>query len=58
MHTFKNIHYNRKANYECTVLVFCQAGKAPSSDWVECDAAENNMQHLYTQAGVRYFGIL
>lgn len=57
MTTFKNIHFTVIYG-DCTTIAFCQAVTAPSSDWVKCDASENNANHLYTQGGVRYFGWL
>lgn len=56
--TFKNLHYNSKQVHQCTAVAFCAAQTAPAPNWVECDSAENNMDHLYTQGGVRYFGRL
>ena len=58
MKTFKNTNYDRKASYECTILIYCQSEVAPSEHWIECHSEEINVPHLYTQAGVRYFGRL
>jgi len=57
MKTFKNTNFIKR-NYKCTNLVFCQAQDAPDSNWIECDESENNLDHLYTSNGVRYFGWL
>jgi len=56
--TFKNVHYDPKASYECTVLIFCQAVEAPSVDWIPCAASEINCRPLYVENDVRYFGRL
>ena len=60
MKTFKNKNFKTR-NYECTNLVFCESENAPSENWIECDKLElecSTCNHLYTQAGVRYFGYL
>lgn len=58
MNTYKNLDYNRKDNTDCTHIVYCEANQAPAGNWAECSAEENSMTHLYTQAGIRYFGTL
>ena len=60
MKTFKNTSFKTR-NYDCTNLVFCQSETAPSENWIECDEVEISLMgcnHLYSQAGVRYFGFL
>jgi hypothetical protein len=60
MNTFKNKNFEKR-NDNRTNLVFCQSENSPSENWVECDELEldcSDCIHLYTQAGVRYFGYL
>jgi hypothetical protein len=57
MKTFKNKNFTKR-NYDCTNVVFCQSETAPNENWIECDESENTLNHLYTEAGVRYFGYL
>jgi hypothetical protein len=57
MKTFKNKNF-KKRDYETTNIVFCQSENAPNENWIEVDASENKLNHLYTEAGVRYFGWL
>jgi hypothetical protein len=60
MKAFKNKNFEKR-NDNRTNLVFCQSENSPSENWVECDELEldcSDCIHLYTQAGVRYFGYL
>jgi hypothetical protein len=60
MNTFKNKNFEKR-NDNRTNLVFCQSENSPSENWVECEELEldcSDCIHLYTQAGVRYFGYL
>ena len=57
MKTFKNTQYKNR-DFDCSNIVFCQAEKAPSENWIEVDESENNLNQLYMQDGVRYFGYL
>lgn len=56
MKTFKNINF--KKGSDCSSVVFCQSEVAPNENWIEVSSDENNLTHLYTKAGVRYFGYL
>jgi hypothetical protein len=62
MKTFKNTTANRDS--ESTVIMFAQAEERTtqiSSVYVECDESElkqSRASHLFTQAGVRFFGFL
>lgn len=57
MRTFKNKNFTTR-DYKTTNLVYCQAETAPDANWIEVEGMELNVTHLYTQAGVRYFGWL
>jgi len=57
MKTFKSIKFIKR-DYECTNIVFCESENAPNNNWIECEAKENNLKHLYTQDSVKYFGYL
>lgn len=58
MKTFKNQKFLLKG-FQATNVIACQAESAPSADWIECDSADvEGLDHLYTIAGVRYFGSL
>lgn len=60
MKTFKNKNFIKR-DYKCTNLVFCQSETAPSADWTEVDDLELDLSgcnHLYTQAGTRFYGWL
>lgn len=62
MKTFKNTTANPDS--ESTVIMFAQAEERTtqiSSVYVECDESElkeSRASHLFTQAGVRFFGFL
>jgi len=56
--TYRNTRWTRR-DYECTNVVACVASVAPGAEWVECDeSALDSLDHLYTQAGVKYYGYL
>lgn len=57
MKTFKNTQY-KNINTELSNIVFCQSETAPNENWTEVDETENNLNQLYMQNGVRYFGYL
>lgn len=57
MKIFKNKNF-KKRDYEQTNLVFCQAEKAPTENWIECDESEINCNQLWIENGVKYFGYL
>lgn len=57
MKTYRNT-LHEKGQSEYTNIAFCQADEAPNAAWVECSEDEIVGNHLYTQAGVRYFGSL
>ena len=57
MKTFKNKNFTKR-NYDCTNVIFCQSETAPNENWIECNESENTLNHLYTEAGVKYFGYL
>lgn len=59
MKTYYN--YRFKRNSECTNIVICQSDEKPDGTWVEVNESlitELKCDHLYTQAGVRYYGYL
>jgi hypothetical protein len=56
LQTFRNKNYNPNANYDCTIIIFCQAENRPSTDWLPAKAEDINCPHLYTQGGIRYYG--
>lgn len=58
MQTFRNTKFTKR-DYETTNIVACVADAAPGKNWEPASAsALVGLQHLYTQAGVRYYGYL
>lgn len=57
---FKNRLWNKR-DYDCTNVIFCEAKEAPGPQWdlSTTEYAESlKVNHLYTQAGIKYFGYL
>jgi len=67
MATFKNKFFTKR-NFDCTNIVFAVSETMPTHDnngneitdcrWVEVAESENTLNHLFTSAGVRYYGYL
>ena len=49
-----------KRDYEATNIVACMAEKPPTPDWIPSDRSETlkGLTHLWTEAGVQYYGYL
>lgn len=61
MKTYKNAAAEKDTI--CTNVLFAQGDAMPSEtgDWIECDELELDLSgadHIFTTAGVRYFGSL
>lgn len=58
MKTYRNKNFTKR-DYECTNVVACIAESAPNDNYIECDESFiSNMQMLYAQNGVTYYGWL
>jgi len=63
MKTFFNKNFTKR-NYDCTNVVACIANEAPNDNFQEMTAAEihdkgiGNLQKLYIENGVQYYGFL
>ena len=58
MQTFRNTKFTKR-DYETTNIVACVADAAPGDNWELADgSALLGLEHLYTQAGVRYYGYI
>jgi hypothetical protein len=59
MQAFINTKFTKR-DYEATNIVACMAEKAPNANWVPSDRAETlqGLTHLWTEAGVQYYGYL
>lgn len=56
MQVFRNTKFTKR-DYETTNIVACVAESAPGDHWQTADDSSLvDLQHLYTQAGVRYYG--
>jgi len=60
MHIYRNKWYISTARvYDCTTVVACYAEIKPNDNWVQDDNYPiDNLDPLYTEDGVRYFGYL
>ena len=58
MNIYKNTEFTKRNN-EITNIVACRAENAPSSIYSLSDESIlGSLKHLYTQAGVQYYGYL
>ena len=58
MQAFRNTKFTKR-DCETTNIVACVADAAPGDNWELADgSALLGLAHLYTQAGVRYYGYI
>ena len=57
MKTFKNKNY-KKRDYECTNIIMCTAEKAPNENWVETKEETSELNPLWREGNVDYYGYL
>jgi len=61
MTTYKNTNFTKR-NYDCTNIVFCTTNDIENitrpGNWVECDDSANDLDQLFMENEVRYFGFM
>ena len=58
MNVYRNTKFTKR-DYECSNVVACEAESAPGPQWELSDvSAVRGLGHLWTVAGVRYWGWL
>jgi len=56
MKAFRNVNYTTR-NYDCTNVVACVGEESPGENWEPVDdSIIEGLTHLWTEAGVRYYG--